>query len=202
MAALLLLGVAATGAPAQEPARTAPDQPAVLDSGGDQEPARLQRLRQQVEMRFGQIVQTQLQLSESQMQQLRTAMRANQDRRRALARRDADVRRAMAAQMQPGVAADQDSLNRLLEAASRVRVEMAQSDDQFQRDLVFLTPVQRVRLMMLMRRFEERIQEIRRRNMQGRMMGPQDGQGPGAAGQRPRVRPRQGAAPPQSPRPF
>jgi Spy/CpxP family protein refolding chaperone len=117
-------------------------------------------LRQQVEERFGRMVQAELQLSEPQMQQLRTSMRANQDRRRDIMRHQQDVQRAIGQQLQPGQAANADSLNRLLNSGGQTRVDLAQSDVQFQHDLAFLTPVQRARLIMMTQRFEERMREI------------------------------------------
>jgi Spy/CpxP family protein refolding chaperone len=150
---------------------------------GDQE--RLRMLRMQIEQRWGRMVQQQLQLDDQQMDRLRTAIRANQDRRRDLMRRQADLERAIGGQMQPGVAANSDSLNRMLEGMGRLRLEHAQSDQQFMRELGFLTPVQRARFFMMQRRFEERMREIRRR-------GPG---GPGAPGARPMLQPMRPARP-------
>ena len=97
-------------------------------------------------------------------------MRANEDRRRDIMRRQEDIQRSIRGQMQPGQAANQDSLNRLLNAAGQTPVEMAQSNQQMQRDLSFLTPVQRARFMMMMQRMEQRMREIvQRRPMQGQM---------------------------------
>jgi Spy/CpxP family protein refolding chaperone len=131
---------------------------------------RMEMLRQQVEERFGRMVQAELQLSEPQMQQLRSAMHANQDRRRDIFRHQQDVQRAIGQQLQPGQAANADSLNRLLNAGGQTRVDLAQSDQQFMRDLAFLTPVQRARLIMMTQRFEERMREIVQQRRGG--MGP------------------------------
>lgn len=164
------------------PARDSADgfEPAMRGMMGD--PQRMQQMRMQVEERFGRMVQTELRLNEQQMTQLRTAMRANQDRRRDLMRREMDLRRAVGNQLQPGVAANNDSLNRMMSALSQVRVQQAQSDDQFQRDLGFLTPVQKARFLMMSQRLQERMQEVRRRTMeerQDRRGGrPMDGQAP------------------------
>ena len=136
-----------------------------------QDPARAAMLRAQVEERFGRMVQTNLALSDPVMVQVRTALRANQDRRIALNRRQQDLQLAMQRQMQPGEAANADSVARLTEAMSHLRLERAQSDDQLVRDLAFLPPVKRAQLLNMMQRFEQRIQEIRRTSMQGRPMG-------------------------------
>jgi hypothetical protein len=141
---------------------------------------------QRVERRFGQMVQQELQLTEPQMEQLRGAMRAHQERRRELGQRQQAVNQAIRFQMRPGIAADRDSLARLLDAQTHLRVEHVQQEEQLERDLGFLTPVQRARFMQMMRTFEQRIQEIRMRQMrQGQGMGP----GPGQFGPRPDQRP-------------
>jgi len=170
IAALLL----ASGAPvaAQNPA---PGQPADtaeppmwrgrVRPGAD--PARAEQLRQMVEERWGRIVQERLQLNDQQMDRVRTATRAHQDRRRDIARRRMDLERAVGQQMQPGVGADQDSLGRMLDRMARLRVEEAQSDEQLNRDLAFLTPVQRAQFFMMSRRFEARLREIRERRADG-----------------------------------
>ncbi len=128
----------------------------------DQERARM--LRERIEERFGQMVQGELQLTEPQMQRLRETMRANQDRRIALNRREADLHRAIGDQMRPGQAAHEDSLNRMLNAAAQLRVQRAQADEQFVRDLGFMTPVQRARFLGMLRRFEQRMVEVRDRD--------------------------------------
>jgi hypothetical protein len=131
---------------------------------------RARMLREQIEQRFGRMVQQELQLTEPQMQQLRGAVRAHQERRRELGQRQQAVNQAIRYQMRPGIAADRDSLARLLDAQTHLRVEHVQQEEQLERELGFLTPVQRARFMQMMRTFEQRIQEIRMRQMR-RMQG-------------------------------
>lgn len=149
-----------------------------------QDRERVMRFQQQIEERWGGMVQNQLNLNDQQMDRLRTATRANQDRHQDLNRREQDLHRLIGEQLQPGVAANQDSLGRMLDAALQARVSHVQSDQQLNRDLAqFLTPVQRARLFIMTRRFEERVGEIR-----GRMQGPmpaQPGQMPMMRRQRP-----------------
>ncbi len=153
-----------------------------------QDRERVMRFQQQIEERFGRMVQVELNLNDQQMDRLRTAMRGNQDRHQDLNRREQDLHRAIGEQLQPGVAANQDSLGRMLDAALQTRVSHVQSDQQFNRDLAqFLTPVQRARLVIMMKRFEERVGEIRGRvgrQMQGQGMAP--GMQPGPMMRRPR----------------
>jgi hypothetical protein len=129
--------------------------------GGQDDPERMQMMRAQVEERMSRMIQSELQLSEDQMGRVRQSMRANQDRRIGLMRREQDLRRAIGFQMQPGKAADNDSLSRMLDAVTHLRVERAQSDEQMMRDLGFLTPVQRARLGMMLQRFDQRVNMIR-----------------------------------------
>lgn len=151
----------------QDSMRNRPGEPGMMGPQGPQDPERTQMMRAQVEERFGRMVQTELQLNEGQMQQVRQAMRANQDRRITLLRREQDLRRAIQLQMRPGQGANNDSLARMLDAVSHMRVERAQSDEQLSRDLSFLTPVQRARFGMMLQRFEQRVQEIRQRSQMG-----------------------------------
>ncbi len=195
-AVLLTAAALAAFAPvlrAQNPAEPAPapaeslrmHRPMMRPGPGRQgDPQRMQQLRRQVEERWGRMVQQQLELSDQQMERVRTATRAHQDRRRELARRRADLERGVHGQMQPGVAANQDSLSRMLEAMAHLRVEDAQSDEQLNRDLDFLTPVQRARFFYMTRRFEERLRAIRERGLDPRpgamLRQPGDGRQPPA----------------------
>ncbi|HEY2806911.1 MAG TPA: hypothetical protein VGI92_13720 [Gemmatimonadales bacterium] len=138
---------------------------------GQQDPQQAANLRLKIEERFGRMVQNQIGLSDQEMDRVRSAMRANQDRRVALSRREQDIRVAMARQMQPGQAADADSVARMTETLSHLRLERAESDDQLVKDLAFLPPVKRAQLLMMMQRFEQRIAEIRRQSQMGRQGG-------------------------------
>ena len=167
-----LAAQARPGRPATDTARADTSwNPEPLPGGGmadgPQDPMRAAQLRVQIEERFGNLVKTDLALSDQDMGRVRTAMRSNQDRRIAIGRREQDLRLAMARQMQPGQAADADSVQRMTEAMSRLRVERAQSDDQLVHDLGFLPPVKRARLLFMMQRFEQQVQEIRRRTLEG-----------------------------------
>jgi hypothetical protein len=146
---------------------------------GMQNPDRAAAIRAQIEERWGQRIQVELGLTDPQMERLRTAIRANEDRHRDFNRREGDLMRAVMEQLRPGVAANNDSLGRSLDAIAGIRVQRAQSDQQELRDLAqFLNPVQRARLLLMRRQLMDRIDQIRR----GDGMG--DGMGPGMGGQR------------------
>jgi len=177
----VLAAAFAGGVAAQNPPQAMPDsmRPMMRDRMPMMGPGQRmapEDIRAQIEARWGQMVQTQLGLSDQLMDRLRTAERANQDRHRDLSRREEDLRRTVQNQLQPGVAANSDSLNRALDALAAIRVQHAQSDQQLLRDLSFLTPVQRARYAIMARRFQERIEDIRERRplMQGevRPMAP------------------------------
>ena len=131
--------------------------------GDRQDPDRVAAIRAQIEARWGQQIQAQLGLTDQQMERLRTATRANEDRHRDFNRREADLMRGVMDQLKPGVAANADSLGRTLDAIAAIRVQRAQSDQQELRDLgQFLNPVQRARLLVMRRRLTDRVEQIRR----------------------------------------
>lgn len=156
-----------------------------------------ERLQQQIQERFAQRVQTELGLNDQQMERLRQAGRTNEDRHRDLGRREADLHRAAVAQLQPGVAANQDSLARLLDAIAQNHVARAQLEQQELRELAaFLTPIQRARLLMMRRALMDQVDRVRDRSRPG-MMGPQQGQPEPQFQRRPRPGARQPGGPPE-----
>ncbi len=155
---------------------------------------RREQLRAQIEERFNQRVKTELELNDQQMVRLRATVRADRDRRLHVQDRERDLRLAIADQMRPGVAANQDSLSHLLDALSANHVARDQLEEQEQRELAqFLTPVQRTRLLYMRQMLMQRIQTIREgrwRPQGGGRPGPglqgpppaDPGQGPGSPG--------------------
>jgi hypothetical protein len=179
----------AVGAVAQVPPPT-PAQPGQPGAAGAwnrrmprqalQNPDRAAAIRAQIEERWGQRIQTELGLTDQQMERLRTATRGNEDRHRDFNRREADLLRGVMEQLRPGVAANQDSLGRTLDALAGIRVQRAQSDQQELRELgQFLNPVQRARLLMMRRQLMDRIDQIRRGEGPGINQGLGGGMRPG-----------------------
>jgi len=155
-------------APGQSPDSTMPFGPGMGRRGAFRQP-RAQQLRMQIEERFGQRVQTELGLTDQQMDRVRAAERNSRDRHQALADREQDLRRAVGEQLKPGVAANADSLSRLLDAIAQNHVSRAQEEQQEMRDLAqFLTPVQRARLLIMRQALMQRVQAIR----EGRWSAP------------------------------
>ena len=145
------------------------------------------RLRQQIEQRFSARVQQDLNLSSEQATKLRATQERYSARRRTLAQQQMDRRRAIDSQMQPGVAANQDSLRKLLDGQRSGRAEIAKVDqDEDQEMSGYLTPVQRARYQQMRSRLMERVQEMRLERRDGRagrgMGAPRPGMRPGRRG--------------------
>lgn len=142
-------------------------------------------LRVEIERRFAQRVQSDLGLSDDQMRKLKATQDRVGPRRRLLARQMVGYRLALQGQMQPGVAANADSVRVYMDGVQRLRGEQVALDQEEDRDFAeYLTPVQRARLHMMRTRLIEHVNELRRER-QGRL-------GPGVRpGVRPQPRPAQ-----------
>jgi len=129
--------------------------------GGEDTPARA-RLRQQIEDRFAVRVKEQVGLSDEQLTKLRGTWITYGTRRRELQAHERLLRSALAAQMRPCVAANQDSVSRLTDGLVNLRSSYAQlARDENKEMATYLTPVQRTQLLAMRERFLQRIQEIR-----------------------------------------
>ncbi|MDH5284484.1 MAG: hypothetical protein OEW80_11455 [Gemmatimonadota bacterium] len=149
---VMLLGLcafAASAGLAQEP--TPPDS------------ARAEELRQEVESRFAARVKEQLGLTEGQSQRMERTVRDYFRKRRALELEEQGLRRDAAAELRPGVAADTDRLNRVLDELIDVRMRYAQTYRDESRELAsFLSPVQRAQYFMMRERLFDQIREFQR----------------------------------------
>src|SRR6058998_1187821 len=154
---VLLLVTAAPALPAQNP----PDSSDEVEA---------QQLRQQIRERWSQRVRQDLSLSDEQAAKLQATEQKFMQQRIGLAQRQRDINEALRGQLQPGVAANPDSVRRLMDGRDRNRAA--------------LTPVQHARYQMMREQLRRRIQEIReqrRARVQGRGGAPR----PGAAHPRP-----------------
>jgi Spy/CpxP family protein refolding chaperone len=179
---LVLSLVLAPGLLAQDPAR-----PDTVEA---------ERLRAQIEERFAQRVQEELRLTPDQAAKLRASQEKFGAQRRTLMRQQLERRRALDDQMQPGVAANADSVKRLMDAHQNARAQMLKLEQDEDREMAtYLTPVQRARYQQMREGLMRRVMEMRAQRRGERMgprMGAQGGRRPGAApGARPR-RPRGG----------
>lgn len=124
-------------------------------------------LRQQVLNRFLQTYREQAGLTQEQEQKFRDVFRRAMEQRRAAQQQEQDMWRALEGQMRPGVAANADSVNKLLDGiiAQRARqVDLVRSENQ---ELAqFLSPVQRAQFAIMWEHFQQQVQDIMRRRMQ------------------------------------
>jgi hypothetical protein len=170
-------------------ARLAAQQP---DSGMQDDSARLETLRQEVQQRYKARAHEVLGLTPAQA----TKFDSTQDRawgqRRDLMLQRRRINFALQDQMRPGVAARSDSVSRLLDARQRVNESLRRVDDQEDREMAgYLTPVQRARYQSFRGHVRERMGEAMRHQQGGGGGRMRDGARPRprAQGRPPRRRP-------------
>lgn len=160
----------------------APALAAQQDSAGVPDSAERERLQQEIERRFGAVVQQRLGLTNDQADRLRDTEERFRTRRRAIVRQQLLLRFGLQDQMRPGQAANADSVRRLMDAIQANRSDLLRLDQEQDREMAgYLTPVQRAQYQMLRERLQQRLQEVRRERARP---------GEGRPGLRPRRRPR------------
>jgi periplasmic protein CpxP/Spy len=133
---------------------------AVAQRADSTDPRRSDSLRQRIEERFASRVQAELGLTNEQTAKLRATSQAYGGRRRELRDRASRVREGLATQLQPGVAANQDSVAKLTDAMIELKLASAQlTRDEMKEVSKYLSPVQRARLFVMRERFMERVKE-------------------------------------------
>ena len=132
------------------------------------------KLRAQIEQRFSARVKDELGLSDDQATRLRATQEKFGGQRRALAQQQMERKRALDNQMRPGVPANADSVNRLMDGMRSGRAQMVKIDQDEDREMQgYLTPVQRAQYLQLRERLMQRVGEMRaqRRMERGGMGG-------------------------------
>ena len=125
------------------------------------DPMRAERLRQLIEQRFGERLKEELGLTDEQASKLQVSLAGLAARRRGMEQDERRMRQALAAQLRPGIAANSDSVAKLVIALTDHRVAYAQTFKDEMRELsTILNPVQRGQYMMLRDRLMQRVQEI------------------------------------------
>ena len=143
---------------------------AAQDTGANRPSADL--LRQRIEERFAARVQEELGLNVDQTAKLRSTAREFAGRRRELEAQERDLRSALAAQLRPGVAADQDRVAELTTKLVDLKVAYAQSfRDEMREHSKYLSPVQRAQLYVMRERLIQRVQEVREQREGGGIRG-------------------------------
>src|SRR2546421_1690841 len=141
------------------------------------------RLRTQIESTFTRRVQQDLNLSQDQAAKLRASQERFGSRRRDVMQEQLQRRRALENQMQPGIAANSDSVRKLMDGIQTGRAEMLKIEQDQDREMAgYLTPVQRARYQQMRERFMQRVGELRMERREGRGMGRGQGMGPGRPG--------------------
>jgi periplasmic protein CpxP/Spy len=137
--------------------------------------ARSDSLRHYIEERFASRVQQDLGLTNEQTTKLRATSQRFGERRRELHTRYRALRQALSDQLQPGVAAKQDSVAKLTDAMIDLRIASAQTTRDEMREVAkYLTPVQRARFFVMRDRLRHRMKVARehrgmREDKDGRM---------------------------------
>lgn len=151
--------------------------PAMAQEAGPETVGDTALLRQRIEDRFAQRVKEELGLDDAQAAKLRDVARTWAAKRRGLEAEERALKRALADQMRPGIAANTDSVSRLTQRLLDLRVTYAESYRSEYRELGFLTPVQRAQFVALRERV---LDSMRRMREERRGAG-----GPGARWQAP-----------------
>lgn len=169
--------------------RLAAQQP---DSGMQDDSTRLESLRQEIQQRYNARAHEVLGLSPAQAAKFDTTQDRVWGQRRDLMLQRRRVNLALQGQMRPGVAANADSVSRLLDARQRVNESLRRVDDQEDRELAgYLSPVQRAQYQTFRGKFRERMGEALRHQQGGGGARMRDGARPRprAQGRPPRRRP-------------
>src|SRR5207249_7398734 len=99
------------------------------------DPIRAERLRQLIEQRFGERLKEELGLTDEQASKLQVSLAGLAARRRGMEQDERRMRQALAAQLRPGVAANSDSVAKLVVALTDHRVAYAQTFKDEMREL-------------------------------------------------------------------
>ena len=136
-------------------------------------PVRRQQLQQQVVQRFMTNFKGQAGLSDAQFERFQGIIRRSFQERSELMRRERDLWVALEGQMRPGVAANADSVDALIDgilAVQEERTRQARAEQDEYAD--FLTPVQRAQLTLSWRRFQMQIDRVRGMGQQQQQRRP------------------------------
>lgn len=156
-----------------------------------QDTAEAAQLRQQIEQRFHEIVRQRLALTDDQDAKLRATQEKYRTQRQPLFDQQRAIEDALSQQMRPGVAANGDSVRKLMDARQQNRGRMLQIEQDEDREMSgYLSPVQRAQFQMLRGRFIQRISELRQQRQGGGRPGLM-GRPRAGGGMRPRAAPQQ-----------
>jgi LTXXQ motif family protein len=130
---------------------------------------RTDSLRHRIEERFAARVQERLGLTNEQTVKLKATSQTFGTRRRELRDREQRIRDALWNQLQPGVAANRDSVTRLTDGLIDLKQQSAQAArDEMKELATYLNPVQRARLFLMREHLHHRVKEAHGHRGMGR----------------------------------
>ncbi len=119
-------------------------------------------VRQMIEQRFAAQIKTELGLSDDEAARMGRILQASAAQRRQMEQEERAAQQALRDQLRPGVAAQTDSLVRLLDRLTTLRVSFAQAAKDEMRELgTVLSPVQQAQFLLMRDRMMARAQELR-----------------------------------------
>jgi len=134
---------------------------------------RRRALQEQVMLRLLENYRNQAGLSDEQFQHVREVASRSNEARREIQEREREAWRALEGQLRPGIAADADSVNALMDQILDLQVELIEQVRRDQQEYSeFLTAVQRAQLMISVRRLQNNIQGIMQRRGRVGQPGP------------------------------
>jgi Spy/CpxP family protein refolding chaperone len=131
------------------------------------------RLRAQIEQRFRERVQQDLNLTPDQSAKLQATEERYGAQRRDVMQQQQERRRALDQQMQPGIQANSDSVRKLMDGIRNGRAQLVKIDQQQDQEMSgYLNPVQRARYQQMRDRFLQRVNELRAERREQRGLAP------------------------------
>lgn len=124
-------------------------------------PPRIAMLRRQIEESFKRRATKELALTDDQAARMSKIVQATGDRRRVLEDEMRRLQDALDGELRPGVAANADSVSRMIDRMGQNRVAYAESFRDEMRDLApVLSPIQRGQYLIMRDRLLQRIREL------------------------------------------
>ena len=146
-------------------------QPALAQDSAVAPTVNAAELRQRIEDRFAERVKLELGLNDEQTAKLRQVAGDWFAKRRAMEAEERDLRDALAGQLRPGVAANTDSVSRVVTRLLDLKVRYAESYREENKDLGFLTPLQRAQYYSLRERLLDALKQARQMRQAGQRPG-------------------------------
>lgn len=125
------------------------------------------QMRQRIEERFTERVKSELGLTDAETAKLTQVAGDWFTKRRAMEAEERGLRQALAGQLRPGVAANSDSVSRIVSQLLDLKVRYAESYREENKQLGFLTPVQRAQYYSLRERLLDALREARQARRAG-----------------------------------